>query len=60
MVANPSKAEYGGHAVNLTALDRVGVLPIEVTVRLQRLSFLPRLMRWAPPCLLLLFDETPT
>lgn len=60
MVASTSKSQYEDPVVNLLALDRVGMLPLDVTMKLQRLSFLPRLMRWAPPFLLALIDETPT
>ena len=32
------------------------MLPLEATMRLQRLAFLPRLLRWAPECLLVILD----
>jgi hypothetical protein len=60
MTANTSKTDYEAEAVNLLALDRAGMPTIEVTMKLQRLSFLPRLMRRAPPYLLVLPDETPS
>jgi len=60
MVANAATDDYQNEWANLAALDKVKMLPLEVTVRLQRLAYLPRLMMWAPSFLLLLLDDTPS
>ena len=59
LVTNTSKEDYADPLVHRKALVRAGIPALEDILRLQRLGFLPRLLKWAPPFVLQLVDAVP-
>ncbi len=48
LVANAQKEDYADPLVNSRALVRLRIPPLHEILKLMRLSFPPRLLKWAP------------